>query len=207
MSLSAWQDWIGDHIYRAILVTATLEGLGLPVPSELLFLPGVHLARRGDASLIALVLLAALGNVVGGMIGYGVAYWGGPVFLQSVSRWLGIKPESMRKMEGFFARYGQATVFLSRFIGLIRTATIYSAGAARMPPIRFGIYLSAAALVWNTGWVWMIHRFEREALRLLHGRGIGNFLFWVAGLIAAGVLGRYAMGWYRRRRPPDSPRD
>ncbi|MFZ5826361.1 MAG: DedA family protein [Bacillota bacterium] len=199
MSLSGWQEWFGDHIYRALLVTATLEGLGLPVPSELLFLPGVHLANRGEASLVALVLLASLGNLMGGVIGYGIAYWGGPAFLHSVFRWLGIKPAAVQRVEGFFARYGHATVFISRFVGLIRTATIYMAGAARMAPIRFVIYLSAAALIWNTGWVWLVHRFEHEAVRLLQGRGLSDFLFWLLGLVAAVVLGRYALGWYRRR--------
>lgn len=200
MSLSAWQEWFGDHIYRAILVTATLEGLGLPVPSELLFLPGVHLAHRGEASLVAMILLASLGNVMGGVIGYGIAYWGGPAFLQSAFRWLGIKPASVRRVESFFARYGQTTVFLSRFIGLIRTATIYMAGAARMSPIRFVTYLSLAALIWNSAWVWLVRRFEHEAIRLLHGRGGSDFLYWIGGLVAAILLGRYALGWYRRSR-------
>lgn len=200
MPLSAWQEWFGDHIYRAILVTATLEGFGLPVPSELLFVPGVHLARRGEVSFLALVLLASLGNVAGGLLGYAIAYWGGPPFLQRVSRWLGIKPRAVQRMEGFFARYGQATVFLSRFVGIIRAVTIYSAGAARMAPARFLLYLSAASLLWNTGWVWVINRFEHDAVRLLHGQGLGDFLAWLAGLAAAVFIGRYALGWYRRSR-------
>ncbi|MFZ5814765.1 MAG: DedA family protein [Bacillota bacterium] len=199
--MAAWQEWFGDHIYRAILVTATLEGMGLPVPCELLFLPGVHLARQGQVSLVAMALLATFGNVAGGLLGFAIAYWGGAGFLHAVSRLLGIRPEAMRRMESFFARYGQATVFLSRFVGLIRAATIYAAGAARMSPSRFLLYLSAAALIWNSAWVWVIDRFEGEAVRLLEGHGMGNFLAWLAGLGATLLLGNRLLGWYRRRRP------
>lgn len=201
MSLTAWQEWFGDHIYRAILVAATLEGLGLPIPAELLFLPGVHLARQGEVSYVAMVLLATLGNAIGGLTGFGVAYWGGPALLDSVSRMLGIKRETIRKVEGFFARYGQATVFISKFVGLIRAATIYVAGAARMQPLRFIIYMTAAALIWNTTWVYLVFRFEHVAARLLTGHGAGDFLPWLAGLVAALLLGRYVLGWYRKRNP------
>lgn len=201
MSLAAWQEWFGDHIYRAILVAGTLEGMGLPIPCELLFFPGVHLARQGEISYAVMVLLATLGNLLGGLAGFGVAYWGGSAFLEAVSRWLGIKRETIRKVEGFFARYGQATVFISRFVGLIRTPTIYCAGAARMSPVRFGIYLTAAALTWNSLWVYMVYRFEHVAAGILTGHGAGDFLLWLGGLLIALLLGRYALGWYRKRNP------
>jgi membrane protein DedA with SNARE-associated domain len=70
-----------------------------------------------------------------------------------------------------------------------------------MQPMRYTVYMTAAALVWNTAWVYLVYRFEHAAVRLLTGHDPGDFLVWVAGLVAALVLGRYALGWYRKRKP------
>ncbi len=201
MWLTDWSSWFGDHIYRAILVAAVLEGMGLPIPSEVLFLPGVALVRQGEASYLGMVLVASLGNVAGGLIGFSLAYMGGTALFQTVSRFLGIRSNAMRKVEGFFARYGQAAVFVSRFVGVVRAATIYAAGAARMSPLRFALYLTVASVLWNAGWLFVIHRFHHEALRLLHGRGPGDLLLSLVALAAALVLGKYLVGWFRRRNP------
>jgi len=198
-----WASWFGGHIYRTILVAAVLEGLGLPVPSEVLFLPGAALVRQGEASFAGLVMAATLGNAAGGLIGFSLAYMGGTAFFQTISRWLGIKSNAMRKVEGFFARYGQAAVFISRFVGVVRAATIYSAGAARMSPLRFAIYLISASLIWNSAWMFAIHRFHHEVFRLLHRRGPDRWWPWLIGLLVALVLGRYLLRWYRRRRPTE----
>lgn len=197
----AWQEWFGDHIYRAVLVASILEGLGLPIPTEVLFVPAIALAAKGDVSLLMLVLLATLGNTLGGLIGYGVAFKGGQAFFQTASRWFGIKPEAQRKMESYFARHGQTTVFLSRFIGFIRAATIYSAGAARMPVTRFAIYIAAGGLVWYGGWLFVIRRFSHAAFRLLRGGPGSDRLYWLLVLLLLFVAGRYILRWYKRRKP------
>lgn len=200
MSLAGWQEWFGEHIYRALLIVGTLEGLGLPVPGELLFLPAVHLARHGEASYGLIVLLASLGNVVGATIGFSIAFRGGPAFLAWVSRVLKIKPESVQKVESFFARYGEATVFLSKFVGPIRAATIYVAGAARMQPWRFVLYITAACLVANSLLVFLCWKFEHVARKLLRGHPMREWLPWVVGLIALVMVGRYLLLWYRKRK-------
>lgn len=195
-----WQEWFGDHIYRAVLVASIVEGLGLPIPTEILFVPAIALAAHGDVSLLLLVLLATLGNTLGGLIGYGVAYKGGQAFFQTATRWFGIKPEAHRKMEAFFARYGQTTVFLSRFIGFIRAATIYSAGAARMPIARFAIYLTAGGLLWYGGWLLVIRRFSHVAFRMLNGGPGSSRLYWLMVLLLLFIAGRYLLRWWKGRK-------
>lgn len=203
MGFLSWQTWFGDHLYGAVLIAAILEGLGLPIPTEALFIPAAVLARTGQASLPLVVALATLGNMIGGSIGFGVAYWGGPAFLRQVSRWIGIKPEAVRRMERFFAQYGEATVFISRFVGPIRAATLYSAGAARMSPVPYALYLLLASLLFNAGWVVLIWRFQHRIARLLAHGGPGWWLPWAVALLLLLILWRYGVRLFHRRTPSD----
>jgi len=147
-----WQRLGEANIYTAILVAATVEGLGLPVPAELLYVVAGVLVHQGKATLAFVILAGVAGNVLGSLMGYTLAYLGGAPLLRRLVGILRIKPVALRRMEQFFHRYGALTVFFSRFIGLIRAATIYSAGLARMNPWTFAGYLLASALVWNGVW-------------------------------------------------------
>lgn len=195
-----WLRWFGDQIYTAVLVVSTLEGLGLPLPAELLYFPAMAFIRKGHISLFGLIMAGTLGNVLGSLTGFWLAYWGGQALLNRVFRLFGVKPTALQRMEEFFERYGQPTVFISRFVGVIRAATIYTAGAARMSPWRFTIYLGLAALAWNGLWVLMIHRFGHQVRTLLHHSGMGPVMALVV-LAAVFVLGRVLWQRYGRKGP------
>jgi membrane protein DedA with SNARE-associated domain len=82
---------------------------------------------------------------------------------------------------------------------VIRAATIYSAGAARMAPWRFGAYLVGAALIWNTGWMLLAYRFGRALPGLMH-RVLAHGIVWVITVLAAFLLIRLGLTWYRGRK-------
>jgi membrane protein DedA with SNARE-associated domain len=197
--LPLWHVLFKQHIYASVLVATTLEGLGLPLPAEVLFLAAGVVIAQGGASLTGVILAAVCGNVLGSLVGFTLAYLGGKVLLGRVTKLVGIKEESMRRVERFFGRYGALTVFLSRFIGFIRAATIYSAGAARMAPLRFGIYLLAATLIWNTAWMLLAYRFGQALPGLIH-RVLAHGIVWVITVLAAFLVIRLVLTWYRGRR-------
>ncbi|HYG60027.1 MAG TPA: DedA family protein [Symbiobacteriaceae bacterium] len=191
--------WFQHHIYTTLLLATLAEGVGLPVPAELLFIGAAVMVHNGTASLGKVILVATLGNATGALLGFMLAYWGGPPLVRRVVRATGLKPGAMEEVAAFFARYGPVTIFLSRFIGFIRAATIYSAGAARVAPWRFAVYSLAAAFVWNAGWAYAAYRFG-EGLHAAAGRGLGRALAVVALLLAAGLI----FLWFRRRKAINS---
>lgn len=188
-----------QHFHTTLFVATVLEGLGLPVPAEILFIPAVVLVHQGVASLGSMITVAAAGNLVGAMLGFGLAYRGGERLIRRLTRAAGLKPGAMQEVAGFFERYGAATIFFARFIGFIRAATIYSAGAARVAPWRFAGYTLAAAIIWNAGWAYMAYRFG-AGLHALARRGAG----WAVALVVIILLGVGLLLWRRRRRTVDS---
>ncbi|HYF94069.1 MAG TPA: DedA family protein [Symbiobacteriaceae bacterium] len=195
---AALSHWFHAHYYIAILVATVIEGLGFPLPAEALFVAAGMVVHRGEASLGTIVLLAALGNLAGASIGFGIAYVGGKRLMDRVARMLRLKPEALFEVDHFFRRYGAATVFLSRFIGFIRAATIYSSGAAHMSPWRFAVYTFSAALLWNAGWAFLAYQFGAALPHLLH-RLASSRMLWLAVLVLF-VCGGIAVLLIRRRR-------
>ncbi|HEY3369011.1 MAG TPA: DedA family protein [Symbiobacteriaceae bacterium] len=197
------QEWFRHHFYLAVLVATIMEGLGLPLPAEALFLAAAVLVHKGTATLPNLILVAAGGNMLGTMTGFALAYLGGKRLISRVSRLVGIKAESTHKYEEFFKRYGAVTVFLSRFVGVIRAATIYSAGAARMAPWKFAAYMLAATLIWNGAWAFVAYRFGRHLPRITHPT-VARTAIYIVGVVAIFLLVQLTVRWYRRRNAMDS---
>jgi membrane protein DedA with SNARE-associated domain len=194
-----WHVLFRKHLYTSMLVATTLEGLGLPLPAEVLFIAAAVLIEQRQATLGGVVLAATLGNLLGSLIGFTLAYVGGKGLIARVSKVVGIKPESMGRVEEFFSRYGALTVFFSRFIGFIRAATIYSAGAARMNPWRFALYVLTAGLIWNGGWAVLAYKFGHALPDLIH-RGLSRIIVWGISVLFIFLVGRLLIRWYRGRR-------
>jgi len=119
-----------------------------------------HTLRVGWAFAL-LASAAILGNTVNYSIGRLLgqrAFSGNIPFL---------KVEYLRSTEGYFARHGGITMFLSRFTPIVRTFAPFVAGIGHMPYLRF----QAFNIVGGAAWV---------ALFLTGGYGFGN-LPWVKG--------------------------
>ena len=78
-----------------------------------------------------------LGNLVGSWIAYGVGYYGRVDVLEKHGKKLHIKPEHLEWADRWFERHGDATVFFSRMLPIVRTFISLPAGVARMPFWRF----------------------------------------------------------------------
>jgi membrane protein DedA with SNARE-associated domain len=193
-----WHLWIRQHLYLTLFLATMIEGLGPPLPAEFLFVLGAVAIHRGDATLVGVVLATTFGNITGSMIGYGLAYAGGPSLIRRVAGVIRIKEESITKVEQFFAKYGTSTVFISRFVGVIRAATIYTAGAARMSPARFVLFLAAGALLWNAGWAVLAVQFGKRLPWMFH-RIISLGMVGLVTVVAIIAIGVLVVRWLRRK--------
>ena len=137
-----------------IMVTAGLAGLfGLmsiesfgipPLPSEIILPFAGFLVEQGTYSFPLAFVAALAGGVAGSYVAYAVGRWGRR-FLVRGPRWLRLDPKHLDSMDRFFTRHGEGTVLVSRLIPLIRSYISYPAGAAKMEPVRFGVYTAVGA--------------------------------------------------------------
>src|SRR5215212_5270035 len=116
-----------------IFLLMVAESACIPIPSEATMLFAGFGVSRGDFSLFEAVAAGVAANVVGSWIAYAIGYYGRGDVLERHGHKLHIKPSHLQWADRWFQRYGDATVFFSRMLPIIRTFISLPAGVARMP--------------------------------------------------------------------------
>ena len=150
--LNEWAGSMGGGLYALLFVIIFCE-TGLVVTpflpgDSLLFAVGA-LASLPDSGmslwLVALLLIAAA--VLGDAVNYAVgAYMGPKVFSREDSRWLNKK--HLQRTHDFYEKYGGKTIFLARFVPIVRTFAPFVAGVGSMTYSHFALYNVTGAVTW-----------------------------------------------------------
>lgn len=148
--VNAGTDFIGSAGLPAVFILMVMESACLPVPSEGIMLFAGFSVYNGDLSMPGVIIAGVVGNLVGSWIAYGVGYYGRLEILER-SRFIHISPKHLAWADGWFERYGAATVFFTRMMPIIRTFISLPAGIARMPFWRFSFFTLLGCVPWIAG--------------------------------------------------------
>ena len=148
-SLANFATDVVDKIGLAgVFVLMTLESACIPIPSEATMLFTGFNVANGEYSLIVATLVGTTANLVGSWIAYGVGYFGRIELIERHGRKLHISPRHLATADRWFAEHGEATVFWTRMMPIVRTFISLPAGVARMNFLRFSIFTFLGALPW-----------------------------------------------------------
>jgi membrane protein DedA with SNARE-associated domain len=131
-----------------VFLLMTAESACIPIPSEGTMLFAGFNVADGHWSLLTLTAVGVGANVVGSWISYAIGYYGRVDVLERHGRKLHIKPSHLAWADRWFERYGDATVFFSRMLPIIRTFISLPAGVARMPFWRFTLLTVLGCIPW-----------------------------------------------------------
>lgn len=141
-------EWLG---LPGVAIAIALENLFPPLPSELILPVAGFAASQGTLNVVAVILWATLGSVVGALALYVIGVWLGR---DRVHRLLVKLPlvsvEDVNRTEAWFNKYGKRTVFFGRMIPVFRSLISIPAGVTRMPLWYFIPLTAAGSLIWNT---------------------------------------------------------
>jgi membrane-associated protein len=134
----------------AILFAETGLLIGFFLPGDTLLISAGLLASRGQLSLPLLIIGGSIAAVVGDALGYGIGREAGArLFQRDESFWF--RRSHLERAQRFYEQHGGKTIFLARFIVVVRTFAPVVAGAARMPYRRFAVFNVAGAITWVCG--------------------------------------------------------
>jgi membrane protein DedA with SNARE-associated domain len=148
-------NWISAGGYFGVFVLMTLESMVAPVPSEAVMPFAGFLVFEGRFTFLGAVLSSTLGSILGSLISYYAGAWGGRPFVRRFGRYLLLDSHHLDATERFFARYGDKTIFISRFIPVVRHLISIPAGIGRMNIVKFGVYTIIGAGLWNAFLSWV----------------------------------------------------
>ena len=131
-----------------IFILMVLESACIPVPSEATMLFAGFNVARDHYSLFAAVATGSLANLVGSWLAYWLGRAGRVDLLEKHGRKLHIKPAHLAWADRWFREHGDATVFFTRMLPIVRTFISLPAGVARMPFWRFSLLTLAGCVPW-----------------------------------------------------------
>jgi membrane protein DedA with SNARE-associated domain len=157
---------VGDYGLYAVFLLMFVDAV-LPAASELVMLyagavavgafPGHQVTLFGEPiestgwAYVAMALAGVLGYVLGSLLGWGIGYFGGRPFLERHGRWVHVTPVRLERAEAWFRRYGDAAVFFSRLVPVVRSFISIPAGIAEMPIVRYTVLSFLGTLPWCFG--------------------------------------------------------
>jgi len=137
--------------YSGIVLLMAIESACIPLPSEIIMPFSGYLVSIGRFNLWAVGVAGAFGCVVGSLVAYWVGMYGGRPLIEKYGRYVLISRHDLDLADRWFARYGEAIIFTSRLLPVIRTFIAFPAGVARMNLTRFVLYTFAGSLPWCLG--------------------------------------------------------
>jgi len=127
-----------------------LENLFPPLPSEVVLPLAGFSASLGTLSLVAAIVWATVGSVVGAWALYGLGHLlGRERIVRLLERMPLVDVDDMLRAEEFFVRHGSVAVLLGRVVPVVRSLVSIPAGLERMPLLRFTVLTGLGSLVWN----------------------------------------------------------
>jgi len=137
--------------YWGIVLLMAIESACIPLPSEIIMPFSGYLVSRGEMNLWLVGIAGAFGCVVGSIVAYYVGMYGGRPVIEKYGRYVLLSKHDLDLADRWFAKYGEAIVFISRLLPAVRTFIAFPAGVAKMNMTRFIIYTFAGSLPWCLG--------------------------------------------------------
>ncbi len=141
--------FIQGYGYIALLILMSLEGTGLPVPSEVVIPAAGYFAAKGALNLWLAFIVVLIGNTIGMAIDYTIGYYLGKKVVYKHLKLFHVSQESLDAFDAWFNRNGAFAVFVSRMLPEIRALMSFPAGFARMGLKKFFFWSILGSAIWD----------------------------------------------------------
>jgi membrane protein DedA with SNARE-associated domain len=146
--------------YGIVAFLMALESMIFPVPSEAVMPFAGFLIHEGKFSFAGTIFFSTLGSIIGSLISYVMGSKGGRPFVLRFGRYLLLDLHDLEATEKFFAKYGDKTIFICRFIPVVRHLISIPAGVGKMNLLKFSLYTIIGAAIWNGFLAWVGYRLK-----------------------------------------------
>ncbi len=135
--------------YPGLVILMAMESMVFPLPSELIMPLAGFLVAEGKFDFWLVALFSSLGSLIGSLISYYLGQFGGNPLIIRFGKYLFLDATDLQKTEVWFNKSGEKTIFISRFIPVVRHLISIPAGIAKMDLKKFCVYTVLGATAWN----------------------------------------------------------
>ncbi|MEK6974312.1 MAG: DedA family protein [Nanoarchaeota archaeon] len=143
--ISSFIDSVG---YLGIFLLMVLESMIFPVPSEAVMPFAGYGAATGRFDFWLVVFIGSFGTIIGSLISYWIGLKGEHM-IRKYHKFFLLNEHHLNSAYDFFKKYGNSTIFISRFIPVVRHLISIPAGAGRMKLSKFVLFTFLGGFMWN----------------------------------------------------------
>ncbi len=194
-ALLAWvRDLSPSALYAVAGLSAAVENVFPPLPSDAVIAFAAFAAARGRGSGRAALVIVLAGNVAGAMAMYAVGVRYGA---QAVLKRFGGAEAQEAKLRSWYARYGLVAIVVSRFLPGVRAVVPPVAGALGIGAVRSAIAMAIPSGIWYGAITYAAYTAGGDFAALRARLAAGQRWISVAAIVVVAI----ATGvWWMRRR-------
>jgi undecaprenyl-diphosphatase len=185
---------LGAWTYLLVGVFAFAETgafVGLVVPGETVMLLGGAVAGQGAIDIYLLIAIAWFAAWLGDTTSFFLGRRLGRNFVLDHGPKVGISHERFEKVEDYFGRHGGKTIFIGRFISLVRAFAPFIAGSSGMQYRAFVPYSILGTGLWATAHILVGYFFSRSIETAGKYAAKGAFLLATLIVVVVGIVWLY----------------
>ncbi len=188
-------NWISVSGYAGLVVLMALESMVAPLPSEAVMPFAGFLIFEGTFSFEEVIFFSVIGSLIGSLLSYYAGLYGGRPFILKFGKYFLLDISDLELTERFFSKYGDKTIFFSRFIPVVRHLISIPAGAGEMKAGKFILYTAVGAGLWNSFLAYAGFRLKSHWNEIRH---YGQIVDWVVVLLLLAGLAYFVYRHVRR---------
>jgi membrane protein DedA with SNARE-associated domain len=162
--------------------------VGLVVPGETTMLLGGAVAGQGEIDIYLLIAIAWFAAWVGDTTSFFVGRRLGRDFVLRHGPRVGITQERFEKVEDYFSRHGGKTIFIGRWISLVRALAPFIAGSSGMRYRAFVPFSVLGTGLWASAHILIGYFFSRSVETGAEYAGKGAFLLATLIVVVGGTI-------------------
>jgi membrane protein DedA with SNARE-associated domain len=173
--------------YVSVFILMTMESMIFPVPSEAVLPPAGLLISQGKFTYAGVIIASTIGSIVGSLISYWIGVYGGRPFIEKFGKYFLLDKKALQAGEKYFTKHGDWTIFVCRFIPVVRHLISIPAGFGRMNIWKFSFYTIIGAGMWNAFLTWAGVKWGQEGWDLMMRSGHKIDIFILVLMVLGGV--------------------
>jgi undecaprenyl-diphosphatase len=189
--LEDFSNTLGAWTYLLVGVFAFAETgafVGLVVPGETVMLLGGAVAGQGAINIYLLIAIAWFAAWAGDTTSFFIGRRLGREFVIENGPRFGISHERFERVEDYFSRHGGKTIFIGRFISLVRAFAPFIAGSSGMRYRAFVPYSILGTGLWASAHILIGYFFSRSVNSAAKYAGKGAFLLATLIVVVVGAV-------------------
>src|SRR3989344_3143871 len=189
--------------YPIVFLSALLEAspfFGIFIPGQTIVMIGGFYAKLGVLNIYYVIVLSALGAIIGDLIGYVLGRRYGYSFIRDYGKYFFFKKEYFKKTKELMNEHTGKTIIIGRFNSITRAFAPFVAGSSKVPFKKFLFYNIAGGISWGVFFSLVGYIFGKAykvASRYINGLLL---VFFIAAVLAA----YFYVGHKRRKKIKDS---